>query len=143
MCRQRWGEHPAAEGLPKPPIPHLALLLPPPCCPPEQWTLLGSPCALLMGPSYPWAPLGSLGHPSHPLHSPQGNACKHRPCCSSTDFPRPFAPELKKRVTFVTASILPLPPHSCLKNSPFPAAWDVFFFIAIVTTCKYLRLARF
>lgn len=39
----------------------------------------------------------------------------------------------------MTASILPLPPHSC----PFPAAWDVFFFIAIVTMCKYLRLAGF
>lgn len=32
-----------AEGLAKPPIPHLALLLPPPCCPPARWTLLGGP----------------------------------------------------------------------------------------------------
>lgn len=43
MYRQRWGEHPAAEGLAKPPIPHPALLLPPPCCPPEWWALLGGP----------------------------------------------------------------------------------------------------
>lgn len=137
MCRQSRGAGQAPHPTPSPASASPLL----PTC---KMGTAGGSCALLKGPSYcSWAPLGSLGHPSHPLHSPQGNACEHRPCCSSTDFPRPFAPELKK--SHICDCLHPSPASPLLpgKHSPFPAAWDVFFFIAIVTACKYLRLAGF
>ena len=63
-------------------------------------------------------PRALWGHPSHPPCLTPGECpASITPCRSSTDFPRPFAPE-EKKVTFVMASILPLPPHSCLEKQP-------------------------
>lgn len=116
--QRRW-EHPAAEGLAKPPLPCPVLLLPPPCS--HQLWAAGAAGGILHPFDGTLPPLvDSLGlfgaaQAAPPLTPGECPASITR-CRSSTDFPRPFAPE-EKKFTFVMASILPLPPHPCLENS--------------------------
>lgn len=144
MCRQRWGEHPAAEGLAKPPSctqPCFCLLFVAhlngrhcrgTLCPFDR-TLL-----LLMGS----LGLFSITQTTLCLHL-RGMPVSITPATPAPIFPGLLVQSLKK--DHVCDCLHPSPASPLLpgKHSPFPAARDVFFFIAIVTMCKYLGLMGF
>lgn len=112
MCGQRWGEHPAGEGLAKQLcccLPFVAHLNTRHCwgilCP-FNGTLL-----LLMGS----LGLFSITRATLCFH-PRGMPVSITPATPAPIFPGLLVQSLKK-VMFVAASILPLPPHSCLENT--------------------------
>lgn len=118
----RGWEHPLVA---KPPLQHPAL----------HWALLDPLNRTL----HPW-PVGSPG-PLKPLLMPV--SITH--CCSSIQLSQAIFSrgekknnKPKKRVLFVMVSILPISPSLPGDGSLLPAAWDVFVFITIVTTRKYL-----
>lgn len=138
------------KGWPSPRSRAPAPLQPPPCRPPALGSgrCRGGSCDLSTGPSCcSGAPSRLFGatQAASP-RSPRRNA----PRASPTAAPAPTFPGhwlqrgKKKPVTFAMASILPLPPHPRLENAAHFLQFGMYyFFVAIVTMCKYLGLVGF
>lgn len=113
---QRSWEHPQQKGWPSNPFqPSPAPA--PPCAAEGSCTLLRrlSCCS--------WASLQLFGAaqatplPPPPPACPRGMPCKHHPMPLQHKLSQATCSGVRKKVTFVVASILPLHPHPCLENT--------------------------